>query len=148
MTRLSPNAREKFLNSLSRGLSVSDAAALVGATRQAFYLLRQRDPAFSQAWDAALDEGSDRLEDEARRRAVDGIDCPIFYRGEVVGYVPRYSDTLLMFLLRARRPEKYRERPQRGASTLPTDLLERMRDGLARVRALRAAGGYQGTNHG
>jgi len=30
-----------------------------------------------------------------------------FYEGQVCGYVRRYSDTLLIFLLKARRPGKY-----------------------------------------
>ena len=34
----------------------------------------------------------------------------MFYKGAVCGHVRRYSDTLLMFLLKAHRPEKYRER--------------------------------------
>lgn len=49
------------------------------------------------------------LEDEARRRAVDGVDEPVFQGGELVGHVRRYSDRLLEFLLRGRRPTVYRE---------------------------------------
>ncbi len=51
------------------------------------------------------------LEDEAIRRARDGVTIPVFYAGKEVGAIRRPSDTLLMFLLRAHRPERYRERP-------------------------------------
>jgi hypothetical protein len=49
------------------------------------------------------------LEAEAFRRAVVGIEDMIGSgdNAEVVHFL-RYSDTLLIFLLKARRPEKYR----------------------------------------
>ena len=37
---------------------------------------------------------------------------PVYYQGEVVGQVQRYSDTLLMFLLKGRRPEKFKDRTE------------------------------------
>ena len=52
----------------------------------------------------------DDLELEARRRAVEGTERPVFYQGGEVGYVREYSDTLLIFLLKAHRPNKFRER--------------------------------------
>ena len=35
---------------------------------------------------------------------------PVFYQGEVVGSVRKFSDTLLMFLLKGNRPDKYKDR--------------------------------------
>jgi hypothetical protein len=49
------------------------------------------------------------LESEARRRAVDGVDEPVFHKGRICGTVRKYSDALLMFLLRGNAPEKYKE---------------------------------------
>ena len=37
----------------------------------------------------------------------------MFYRGEKCGLVRRYSDTLLIFMLKARRREKFVDRPVR-----------------------------------
>ena len=34
---------------------------------------------------------------------------PEYYKGEVVGHTRKYSDALLMFLLKANRPDKYRD---------------------------------------
>ena len=64
----------------------------------------------------------DALEDEAWTRAVDGRSRPIFQGGVCVGYVQIYSDSLLITLLKAHRPEKYRENmkiviPVRGIDT-------------------------------
>jgi hypothetical protein len=53
------------------------------------------------------------LEDEAKRRAHDGIDEPVFYQGEKCGVVRKYSDNLLIFMLKARRREKFSERSVR-----------------------------------
>ena len=50
------------------------------------------------------------LEDEAIRRAREGVDEPVFYKGEHCGNVRRYSDTLLIFMLKARKPDVYRKR--------------------------------------
>ncbi len=49
------------------------------------------------------------LEDEARRRAYDGWLEPVFHKGVKVGTVRKFSDTLLIVLLKAHKPEKYRE---------------------------------------
>ena len=52
---------------------------------------------------------SEVLIDEATRRAVDGVEEPVdFYKGKAGGTVNRYSDNLLMFLIKAKRPE-YRD---------------------------------------
>ncbi|GIV18957.1 MAG: hypothetical protein KatS3mg023_1991 [Armatimonadota bacterium] len=85
------NWREKFLAALSRGCSVSQAARLAGVSRQHAYRCRARSATFAEAWQDAWEQGTDALEDEAVRRALAG------------------SDTLLMFLLKARRPEKFRD---------------------------------------
>ncbi len=47
---------------------------------------------------------------EAVRRAVEGTEKPVYQQGRLVGHVQEYSDTLLIFLLKGRRPEKYGEK--------------------------------------
>ena len=49
------------------------------------------------------------MEEEARIRAMFGVKQPVFYKGEVCGSVRKYSDVLLIFLLKGLRPEVYRE---------------------------------------
>lgn len=65
--------------------------------------------AFAEAMTRAKEEADDRLETEALRRAVEGVDEPVFHKGKVCGKVRRYSDGLLQALLRANRPGKFRE---------------------------------------
>lgn len=106
---LSAGECETFLEALAAGWSTRHAAAQSGRSHQRFYELRDRDETFAGAWDAAVELGTKRLEDEAMRRAAEGWDEPVYQKGELVGYIRRYSDQLLMFLLRGRRPEVYRE---------------------------------------
>ena len=75
-------------------------------------MLKATDPAFAAAWDDALEAAVDQLEAEARHRAIDGVEQPHFHQGKVCGTVRKYSDALLMFLLRAHRPETYRDRTE------------------------------------
>ena len=59
------------------------------------------------------------LETEARRRAMAGVDKPIFYKGQAVTCVRAFSDGLLMFLLKAKRPDIYRDRGPSGSGPVP-----------------------------
>jgi hypothetical protein len=40
---------------------------------------------------------------------VDGTLEPVFHQGQEVGQVRKYSDTLLIFLLKGRKPDTYRD---------------------------------------
>ena len=65
--------------------------------------------AFLAAWEEAAEIGTKALEREAARRAYHGTLKPVYQGGVKVGEIREYSDALLMFLLRARKPKKYRE---------------------------------------
>lgn len=104
--------REKFLKSLSRYGNVSKAARAARVGRPALYDWRGDDEAFAAEWDAALEEAADVLEAEAFRRAVTGTNKGVYHQGVLVATEKQYSDALLTLLLKATRPEKYRERSQ------------------------------------
>jgi hypothetical protein len=105
-----PEKRAAFLSALADCGNVADAARQAGIARNALYLWKRDDPAFAADWEAALAAGGDNLEEEAIRRARDGWDEPVWYQGKQVGTVRKYSDTLLIFLLKGLMPEKYAER--------------------------------------
>jgi hypothetical protein len=114
------NARqERFLKSLAETGNVTAAVAAAGTSRTRVYELRKVDPAFAARWEEAEDMAADALEAEARRRAVEGIQEPLVSAGKLVRdddgqpiAVQRYSDHLLLALLKAHRPPR-RERPVR-----------------------------------
>jgi len=62
--------------------------------------------------------GIDSWEDEAARRAFEGFERPIFQQGLHVGSERQFSDTLATLLLKAAKPEKYREDKTRVEHTL------------------------------
>ncbi len=125
-----PRWRAAFLEGLRTLGCVSAACRLAEVGRQTVYDHRTADEGFAKAWDEALDESADLLVLEARRRAHDGVDEPVIWQGQLTGVwvgpdgtvvtettpnarrvpltVRKYSDALLMFLIKARRPE-YRD---------------------------------------
>ena len=102
-----PTYQRRMLKALALGMSPVRAAKVAGVGRSTGYLWRQEDPEFAQKWDEAVAEGIDRLEDEAHRRAVEGVKHPVYRGGVLVGEMTKYSDKLLMFLMKRRRPEVY-----------------------------------------
>jgi transposase-like protein len=96
-----------FLDGLRRTANVSRAAREAGLCSSTVYEHRAKYPAFAAAWDAAVAEALDELEDVLIERAKHGTEKPVYFRGEQVGTVRSYSDALGMFLLKARRPEVY-----------------------------------------
>lgn len=109
-TKLTAKKRDEFLGYLSEGHTVSRAAALIGVRRQTVYEHRANDPDFKEAWEVAWVAGGEAMEEEALRRAVQGVEKPIYQGGNLAGYVQEYSDTLLIFLLKGRLPDKYKDR--------------------------------------
>ena len=105
-----PEKREKFLDGLGKSCNVSKACKLAGIARNSAYLWRDDDKVFAAEWDKAIEQAADLLEEEAIRRAKDGVKKPVYRGGRLVGYVTEYSDTLLIFLLKGAKPQKYAER--------------------------------------
>jgi hypothetical protein len=70
-----------FLDALRDGRSVTAASIDAGISRSTAYEWRYADDEFRKAWDSAVDEGTDRPEDEAHRRTRDGVAKPIFQGG-------------------------------------------------------------------
>jgi hypothetical protein len=82
---------ERFLEAFAATGNVRLATSAAGVSRDAPYKRARVRQSFADRWAKAREEAIDLLEAEARRRALSG------------------SDALLMFLLRAHRPERYRE---------------------------------------
>ncbi len=89
-----------FLEALEATANVSEAARVAGISHRTPYRNRRKDKLFAEAWEQALERGIATLEIEVRRRALHGVSA-----SEDV----KYSDSLAMFLLKAHRPEVYRD---------------------------------------
>jgi terminase small subunit-like protein len=98
-----------MLAAVAHCLSVTAACAQVGIARETHYQWVRQDPDYAEAVAEARQLGADWLEDVAIARATAG-DKP--------------SDVLLIFLLKAARPEKYRENQRRDERTDVSELLK------------------------
>lgn len=122
-----PKKAKLFLKSLCEFGNVSLAAKAAGLGRQTLYQWRSEDDEFARAWAEAAEIGLAALEDEARRRAFEGWDEPVWHQGLQRGVVRKYSDTLLIFLLKGGMPEKYREKMDRTPSGGSMNLAQPLR---------------------
>lgn len=129
----SKRRRAAFIDRLRSSANVSAAARAAGMSRSSAYALRHRDEGFRAAWDEALEEALDDLEAELRRRAIEGVDKPVFYGGKECGTVKSYSDTLGMFLLKSRRGEVFAETGGRPPTCETERELTDAKDRLARM---------------
>jgi hypothetical protein len=106
--------KKAFLDAFAQTGIVRAAAEAAGVGRASVYRWLEHDDAFALAFRQAEEESTQRLEQEAFRRATRPIEP---------------SDTLLIFLLKARRPERYRDR---------VDVRQQVEATVAHVEALRA----------
>jgi hypothetical protein len=126
-------ARQKkaFLSAYSESGNVTAAAMIAGVGRRTHYDWLDSDKQYAHDFQQAGEEAVDLLELEARRRAASGVDEPVIHQGQLMGRwvnakgetvapdaagakmipltIKRYSDTLLIFLMKGARPEKYRD---------------------------------------
>ncbi|MDI6872472.1 MAG: terminase [Bacillota bacterium] len=139
--------KEAFLRALARLGNVSDACRKARVPRRTVYNWKTDDAEFAQAWAEAEETAADALEREARRRAVKGVLKPVYQGGKLAGHVREYSDTLLIFLLKGARPEKYAERVKNehsgpGGGPVPVTLE------LLQERYRHAHGGQEAADQG
>lgn len=103
-------AREAFLAVLRETCNVSEACRTAGISRSTAYEWRAENEKFAADWHDAEEEAADKLEREAWRRAVEGVDKPIVHQGVITATYKEYSDRMLEILLKGHKPDKYTER--------------------------------------
>lgn len=102
--------KKAFLAAFAEVGNITRAAEVAGISRAMHYDWLKDDPDYPDLFQAADQQACDRLEQEARRRAVEGTLKPVFHKGEECGVVREYSDTLLIFLMKGAMPDKYKDR--------------------------------------
>ena len=121
---------------LAECANVAEASRVAGISRRTAYAWRNKDSpegeAFRERWDEALETAIELLELELRKRALKGRKEPVFFKGEKVSTIRKYSDVLGMFLLKAHRPDVYRDNYRRlehtGPGGGPVMLISEMND--------------------
>ena len=116
-TEKTRHSRALFLEHLRQSANVTASADFALVDRSTVYRWREEDAAFALAWADTLEAATDALEAEARRRAMDGVEEYLTGKDGLIRdsdgrpvMQRRYSDTLMVQLLRAHRPDKFRDR--------------------------------------
>ena len=131
--------KNALVEALAETGNVTRAAKAAEVGRRTHYLWLESDPEYVAAVQDAMERAADKLEEEAVRRAVEGVDEPVHYQGERVDTVRKYSDRLLEFLLKGARPEKYRERIDHRVEEPKEDPeIERLREFIRTDPEIRA----------
>jgi hypothetical protein len=114
-SRTKERNQRAFLAAFAETGVVYKAAEAAGLSRASHSNWMKQDSSYVEEFELLYEEVCQKLEAEAMRRAVDGYQEPVYQGGKLVGHKMKYSDNLLIFMLKAMRPEKYRERPAEGA---------------------------------
>jgi len=121
--------QDVFLIAFAAHANVSRACAVAMVSRTQVYEW-MKDANFKTRYGMAEEDANDALEYSAHIRAVEGVDEPLVSVGKIVRddsgqpiMMKKYSDQLLITLLKARLPHKYKDKQQvelSGIATLKT----------------------------
>ena len=113
--------RACFLAQLERWGMVGQAAAAAGVSVRTIQRWRDKLPAFNQRCEEALDRRQQLLEDNAMARAGKATTKPFFFKGQKLGEVENYNDSLLMRMIGQLNARRRRARPAPEPTTPATD---------------------------
>lgn len=109
----------RFLQGYTEAGTISGACRIAGISHQTHRnWLVEEDGDYKQRFRDAHEAMIDAAEEELRRRGVEGVDKTIWWQGIPCGTEKQYSDTCLLFYLKGRRGEVFRER-----DAAPTNVL-------------------------
>ena len=112
-TKFTKHIRTRFLRVLAETGVYKEACIACGVTWEGDSKYAKAHPEFAEQVAMAKEEYNEFvLEAELKRRAVEGVDEPIYQQGQLVGYKKVYSDSLLKTKLAAAMPEKYGNKTQ------------------------------------
>lgn len=141
--------REKILALIADDRTIGNKRALrqvgVKLTERQFNNLLADDEEFRADYNHARGRDFEEIRAEIRRRAIDGVDEPVYHRGAIVGHVTKYSDRMLELMAKAQVPE-YGDKTQlvlTGPNDGPIEIEDRSAD-LASVLAVLTAAGATG----
>jgi len=118
---LTPDQRA-FLSAYVETATLTHAAEVSRVDRSRHYDW-VRDPVYARAFTRAKEAAADKLEGEARRRAVEGVERAVgWHKGQPGGYERVYSDTLLITLLKAWIPDRFKEKVEHTFSGRISDM--------------------------
>jgi len=100
----------RYLTALAEEGTIAAGLKRAAITRARLFEWREHIPNWDLREQQSKDDFADRVEQEAIRRGVEGVEVPVYQAGKLIGYRTEYSDPLLILVLRAVRPDRYREK--------------------------------------
>lgn len=126
--------KQKFLDAYRKDGTVSGACRIARVGRATHYKWLKMDPEYAKGFAEAHEDAVDTAESELRRRGIHGTPEPVYYKGEVVGSIQRYSDPCLIFYLKGRRSDVFKDRSEiDNRHTLEVTIMERLAAGRRRL---------------
>lgn len=107
---ITPALQDAFLAAIRLFPNITEAAKAVGCHRSSHYEWLKSDPDYAERFRDAMDEGLDTIEKAAIDLATGKLSKKIVSAGKVLGEEPVYSERMIEMLLRAHRPDRYRDR--------------------------------------
>jgi hypothetical protein len=108
--KLQLDKQEAFLDAYKRTIMVGRACEEAKINRGLLYVWKDTCPDFLEKFNKCRDSIADTIEDEAKRRAVEGYEKPVYQSGQLVGHIQEYSDQLMNTILKAHKPDDYKDR--------------------------------------
>ena len=124
--------QERFLAAYMTLGQIHHAAEAAKTARSNHWRWLEESELYAEAFVQAKEIALEILLREAQRRAAEGVSEPVYYQGKVCGHVQKYSDILLMFLIKGLAPEKYRENHHHEHSG-SIDIVAKIREGRDRL---------------
>ena len=130
--------KRAFIAAYQRTVSVHAAGRAAGIRPEIHYQWLKSDPTYRAAWETVQDQAAQSLEDEAVRRAMEGVKSMRLHKGLPVKhgrkilYDLEFSDQLLLALLKRFRPALYRERTETQV-TGSLEIIDRLQAGRKRL---------------
>lgn len=112
--RLNNNTKTQILELIEEYGTIGKAAKMFGVALATLHRARKEDPHFERDIQQALQLHRDKIDLEVYKRAMEGWDEPVYFQGQVVGYVKKKSDKLLQFYAK-RHIKEYRESDSSGS---------------------------------
>ena len=127
---LSKEDWRRFIRHLKKTGNLKAACESSGVSERTVYDRMKKYPEMAREVDEARAQVCQDIENEIRRRGLEGYEEPVYYQGEEVGSVTRYSDRLLEKFAKANMPERYSDKAQVDMNHT-VDLSENARGKLA-----------------
>ena len=110
--QLTPKKLAAFLQYFMETANVREACRRAKVNHSTIYRFKADNADFREAFKEAKAIAVENLEGEGFRRAMEGVLEPVYYKGAKVGSIRKYSDSVLIFLLKGNMKSLYGDSTQ------------------------------------